>query len=203
MELKRTVDPETLAAMSEPVTYPILFAFVDWPDAPVYAHTATGIITWGGHEWVGVGTLGEITIPPENAGLAMVEAVLSLVGVPEDLAGHYEGNARNRLVEIFIGFADSKIGGYDGEQPVTGLRGQPANIFTGIVDMVAMITESNGKEGVMNKVSVTINTGEEARAAMTIYHNDENQKANYPNDTAGRLVVFSYAKAQKLTWPEN
>ncbi|NUM72729.1 hypothetical protein HUU40_00065 [candidate division KSB1 bacterium] len=201
MDLKRGVDPVLLAALSQ-MSNPVLLVYLDWEGAPVYAHTGVGIIEWNGHEWEGVGKFSEIAIPEESSGLAMIEAVLTLAGVDADLQGHIDDNIQGRIAEIYVGALTDRPGGFDGKQNDV-LIGTPISIFTGKMDTFGISTSKAGRGKVVNRAVISIATGVEARSAFSIYHNDENQRREYPDDTAGRLVILAYANAQKLTWPQN
>ena len=204
MELRRGVHPALLTALARG-GYPILLAHLDWPDAPVWAHSGIGPIDWGGETWRGVGMLGNVELPAEDSEIAAVEAILSLAGVPADLDGYADDAIRNRAVSIYIGAVAGRPGGHDGKQ-VTGpgntLVGTPTQLFSGLMDGMTL-TDSASDTGVDHAVQVAVGTGVEARSRATIYHSDEDQRRAYPADTAGRLVILAYARAQKFTWPEN
>jgi hypothetical protein len=196
MDLIRGVDPLMQAAMAGPF-FPICLAYLDWPGAPVYAHSGVGTITWDGHDWIGVGTLGNIDIPPETAGVAAVDAMLSLAGLSEEIEMYVDDPIRNRTVELYLGVVAARPGEPGGNQ----LRGDPVSLFGGTMDGLSLIA-SQGEKGVTTEAQVNVATGPSARSSATIYHTDENQKSRHPLDTAGRLVILAYARAQKLTWPE-
>lgn len=203
MELRRGVDPTLLSALWRG-GYPILFAWLDWPDAPVRAHTGVGPIPWGGQTWQGVGMVGNIQIPEEGAEIAAVEAILSLAGVPADLDGYADDTIRNRSMALYIGAVQGRPGGHDGKQttgPGSTLVGTPTQLFSGIMDILTL-TASGTDEGVEHEAQVTVLTGQEARSMASLAHSDEDQRRKYPSDTAGRHTILAYAKAQRLTWPE-
>lgn len=203
MDLKRGVHPALLASLAQG-GHPVLFGYLDWPGAPVRAHSGVGAITWGGHVWNGVGTLGNIDIPAEAGEIAAVEAVLSLAGVPADLDGYADDAIRGRTVALYLGGVAGRPGGDDGKQttgPGSTLIGTPVSLFSGTMDGLTL-TASATDEGVDHEAQVAVATGVEARSMASIYHTDEDQRRTYPTDTAGRLVILAYAKAQKLTWPE-
>lgn len=102
MELRRGVHPALLGALSRG-GYPILLAHLDWPDAPVWAHSGVGPISWAGNTWRGVGMLGGVDLPAEDSEIAAVEAIMSLAGVPVDLDGYADDAIRHRAVTIYIG----------------------------------------------------------------------------------------------------
>jgi len=204
MELRRGVHPALLDQMARG-GFPVLFAFIDWPGAQVFAHTGVGVISWGGRGWDGVGPVGGIDIPPEASEIAAVEAVLSLAGVDADLDGYADDAIRGRTVEIYLGGVQGRPGGHDGRQTAGAgntLVGTPIRLFVGTMDGLTLSATATD-EGVQHEAQVAVATGQEARSSASIYHTDENQRRLFPTDTAGRLVILAYAKAQKMTWPEN
>lgn len=205
MDLMRQVSAETLDALSG-VFFPVLMVHVDWPEEPVYAHTGVGPITWDGHTWVGVGPVGAVDIPPEAlSGVVAAEAILSLVGVPVDLDGMLDDEIRGRAVEVYFAVVAGRPGGHDGRQ-ITGpgctLKGAPSPLFYGTMDALDLDAAASDT-GVSHEARVTVTTGPSARSRASIYHTDEDQRRRHPTDTAGRHLIMAFAKAQKLTWPEN
>ena len=204
MDLIRGVDPAMLAALSGP-SHPVLFAHLDWPGDPVWAHSGVGQITWGGRTWTGVGVLGHIELPEESPGVAAVEAILSLAGVPADLDGFADDPIRNRVVTIHIGLVSGRPGGHDGQQasgPGSTLIGTPVELFSGTMDGLTLGATDQGGE-IVHDAQVSVATGAEARSSASIYHSDEDQRRAWPSDTAGRLVILAFTNAQCFTWPEN
>lgn len=195
MDLRRGLTADQLAALAGPI-YPVLFAFADWPDDPVHAHSAVGTITWGGHDWIGIGPLGGVSIAAEEAGgIVPAQAVLTLIGAPADLDGRADDAIRGRVVRLYIGLLTGRPG------DSTTLIGDPVDLFAGHMDVLDLAAES-AETGVSHTAAVTVVTGPSARSRATIYHSDEDQRASYPGDTAGLLVALAWARAQKLTWPE-
>lgn len=184
--------------------YPLLFAWLDWPDAPVWAHSGVGPIYWGGKTWQGVGTVGNVQIPEEGAEIAAVEAILSLAGVAADLDGYADDTIRNRSMTLHLGFVEGRPGGQSGKETFglgNTLADEPEQLFSGIMDMLTL-TASGTDEGVEHEAQVTVLTGQEARSMASISHSDEDQRRRFPTDTAGRHTIMAYARAQRLYWPE-
>lgn len=200
MDLRRGIDPVLLAALLQ-TSYPVVFIYLDWPDATVRFHTSVGNLTWGGYLWKGMGELASMDIPAEQAGIAVLDATLALAGVPADLDGFADDRIRNRPAELYIGSLSDRPGGVDGNQPGT-LVGMPARIFSGTMDGLSLVATAVD-DGVQHEARVTVTTGQEARQNATIYHSNEDQRRLYPSDTAGRLVIMNFANAQKITWPQN
>ena len=202
MDLKRNTSSAMMTALSG-VFHPVFFAHLDWPLVPVYAHSGVGTIAWGGHNWTGVGPLGNVEIPPETVGgVVASEAILSLVGVPADLDGMIDDPIRARGVSMSLGVVAGRPGGHDGKQ-TTGagvtLVADPVEVFAGTMDGLDL--DASMSEGAVNhEARVTVITGPSARSMASITHSDEDQRRRHPTDTAGRLVILAFAKAQKLIW---
>lgn len=205
MGLTRAIDPATLAALAGPFNA-VLLAHIDWPDAPVHAHTGVGNISWDGQTWTGVGPLGDVDIPAEAlAGIVTSEAILTLAGVPADLDGLIDDVIRNRAVDLWFAVVAGRPGGHDGAQ-ATGdgntIIGTPAWLFSGTIGGLDL-DDTAVDGGVEHSARITVGTGPGARSMASISHSDEDQRRHYPSDTAGRHVIMAQARAQKLTWPAN
>jgi hypothetical protein len=55
------------AAIQLPGSQPSLFVAITFASATVYMWTGTGSVTWGGHTWLGMGSLMEITAAEDAA----------------------------------------------------------------------------------------------------------------------------------------
>lgn len=195
--LTRGVPAPMLSAIGD-TFYPVLFVWLDWPGAAVRAHSGVGTITWGGHNWTGVGHFGEVSLPEEAGSMVATEANLSLVADPAALDDYMGDAIRNLSGEVYIGVVTAR----PGEAGGTVLVSDPITVFSGTMDGMVMDVEP-GDKGFTTKAVVSLITGPGARSDATIYHSDEDQARRYPGDTAGRLVVLALARQQKLYWPEN
>lgn len=196
--LNRGVPAPMLSALGG-TFYPVLFVELDWPNAPVRAHSGVGTITWRGEEWAGVGAFGDVTIPNEAQGsMVATSAALSLVASPSDFDAFLDDAIRNREGAIYMGIVEARPGDEGGDVLVS----DPVPIFYGVMDQMAMSVEPT-ETGVMSKMTITLSTGPGARSMASISHCEADQRRRWPDDTAGRLVVLAYPKAQRFTWPES
>lgn len=200
MDLKRGLTTDQKTAL-DGIFFPALFTYVDWPEEPVYVHTSVGPIEVDEQEWLGIGKFGNMSLPPETQGVAAIEAMLSLTGVQADLNGYLDDPVRNKTVLVKVGFLTDRPGGHDGLQTGTLIDGL-VDLFAGIIDGMNMI-DTVIEKGTEHELQLSVSTGVEARTNATIYHSDEDQSFKFPGDTAGRLLIFAYSNAQKLTWPAN
>lgn len=193
MALERGVSAPLRAAVAEPGFHPVVLVYVDWPGAPVRAHTGVGELSWNGQTWAGVGDFAGIQLPQEAAGAAADAATLTLVGLPDELDDYLDDNPRNVAAEIWFGATTERAGNV--------LVGEPFSAFGGYVDAMGGTLEVGGGE-LRRGVRLSLGSGAPQRATGAVYHTDEDQSGAYPGDTAGRWVINAEARAETQTWPE-
>lgn len=189
----REVDTQLLAAISAPVFYPVALVFLDWPDAPVRAHSGVGTLVWDSQEWIGVSRYGDLQLPEEAFGLGADPATAVLRAVGGAFQDYLEDDIKGRRASVWIGAVTERAGNV--------LVGAPLRVFTGTMD-VLRLTISAETENLRNDLLVEITPGPSQREFSEVYHTDEDQRRLHPADTAGRLVQNAEARALTLKWPE-
>lgn len=198
MELRRGLPPAMLAAMAG-VTYPVIFVHLDWPDVPVFAHSAKGVIEWGGQSWSGVGHLGSITLPDEGSdSMATSEAAVTLQASPDDLDAFMDDAIRNREATFYVGTLTDRPG-------TVGARlvSNPVAVFHGTMDAATLSFEPVNETEVRSSITVGLATGPGARSSASVFHSDQDQADRHPGDTAGRLTALASLRRESITWPES
>jgi hypothetical protein len=191
--LKRNIHPATLAAMARTPIYPVVMIYLDWPTGPVRVHSNVGTITYDGHDWTGVGNFAGLQMPGEETGLISQPAQLRLIGAPDELDQYLDDPIRDRDGEILFGLVTDRAG--------NTLIGDPFSIFIGYMD--AMRETVASEDGTLRRdLLIDVAGGPSQRAFTELYHTYEDQKREFPGDTAGRLVINAEAEREKLTWPE-
>jgi hypothetical protein len=191
--LKRNIHPATLAAMARTPIYPVVMVYLDWPTGPVRVHSNVGTITYDGHDWTGVGNFAGLQMPGEETGLISQPAQLRLIGAPDELDQYLDDPIRDRDGEILFGLVTDRAG--------NTLIGDPFSIFIGYMD--AMRETVASEDGTLRRdLLIDVAGGPSQRAFTELYHTYEDQKREFPGDTAGRLVINAEAEREKLTWPE-
>lgn len=188
MALIRDISTANYAAMQK-TFFPVVFVYIDWPSAPIRAHSNVGTITWGGEDWLGVGNLGSVEVP-EEAGLVPESAVVSLLGRIEDILdamGVDVSLLRNRDAEIFIGFTTTPGGAV--------LIDDPLSLFSGYVD-TRNAPSQQGENGIQISMRLGLGSGPSARAAAKIVHSQESQDVDYPGDTIFRHLVHADSRRE-------
>lgn len=176
----RGIDPATLTALQS-AFYPVVIVFVDWPSGPVRVHSGVGTMNWAGHDWHGVGDVGGVMLPGEDAGMAQGAASVSIGGDPVDLSDIMREDYLGREVSVWYGIVTERAG--------ASLVGQPFDVFTGEIE-TAVDEQTPGFRG----ITLEITTGPSQRSAGRAVHSYADQIAEFPGDTAGRWANAARAR---------
>lgn len=198
MGITRDIHPDTLSALQEAYFYHAAMVFFDWPDQPVYAHTGVGIISFDGHDWIGVGDFGRISLPEETSGLASFPAEFEIIGLDATIVDYLDDPVRNRDVKVY--------GAILADRSSNQVVGEPFEIWSGYADGMkysATVQDNNGRSVLSHGIKLEARGGPTVRLTSEVYHTPEDQSTKYPGDTAGRWVINAEAEGQKLTWPES
>lgn len=163
----------------------ILFAELDFESGFVRAHNGIGTITWGGYDWLGVGTFGKVSPVEESAELSQRTLIYTLSGIPPEMISvvldeYYQG----RAARLYIGFVD----------PTTGqLIADPDLLDQGRMDV------SDIEEGKELTVTITAESRVSAwdRALLRRY-TDKDQQSRFPGDKG--LEFVPQAATKEINW---
>ncbi len=179
------MDASNEAAVAAKVVASIHFADLDFSSGHVRVHTGLGTISWGGYDWLGVGSFGTVDGLEESAELERKTVTYTLSGIPNDLISvvlneDYQG----RSAKIYLGFFSS----------ITAqLVADPELLDSGKMDV------SDTDEG--DTCTVTI-TAESRVAAWSRTqerrYTDAEQQAQYPGDKG--LEFISQAAQKEVAW---
>ncbi|WP_353472320.1 hypothetical protein PVT71_13595 [Salipiger sp. H15] len=194
MALERAIDSATLAAIGNPAGFfPIVLFFVDWPGAPLYAHTNLGTVSWDGKSWAGVGRVGQVSLPGDLPGMAAQEASLALLGFGDELDAYLDVDARDRDARVYFGAVSSRDG--------ATLIGAPFEVFSGTINGLRDLTDPSDM-GRARGVQVPLSSGPSQRATAGVCHSFQDQSSRFLGDTAGRLLINSEREGLRHRWPE-
>ena len=189
----RNIHAATKAAIAAGNFCPVVMVHLDWPGGAVRVHSNAGVISFQGHDWLGIGKFGGIVSPEETVGLAQNSASLQLIGAPDEMDAYLDSPIRGRRGEIWFGVVTERAGNV--------LIGEPWRVFVGYMDaMRDTIDVADG--GSTRVITIDVANGPSQRLSASLYHVDEDQRRSHPDDTAGRLVINSEARQERLTWPE-
>jgi hypothetical protein len=193
MALIRTIPPSMQAELDSGQFYPVVMVYLDWPGAPVFAHSGVGMIEFEAADWIGVGEFGQIQLPEEQASLAATAATFRLLGLPAAILERMEDQIRNLAARVLFGCVTTRGGNV--------LVADPVEVFVGYMDALKYAASKSGLQ-IVHGIELQVATGPSARARASVYHSYEEQVAAYPGDTFGRLFINNEAEAASLSWPE-
>lgn len=192
MDLNRGIDAATVSAMADHF-HPVLAVELDWPSAPIYAHSGVGDIVWDSKTFVGVGEFGTVSIPGDAFGAVPTDAILTLLGVPSEIFDRLDDPIRNRYGAIYFG-ATTTAGG-------NTLVGNLTILFEGYMDASQYVAERQD-DVITHGIQLTLAGGAGMRSTAMITHSYEAQISEYPGDTAGRHLQQAVKQAKVRRWPE-
>jgi hypothetical protein len=133
----RAMSSAMLAAITSPGIQPAFFVMATFATGPVYLWSGIGSIVWNGHTWLGVGTLGSISVAEEGSTVEAKGITIGLSGFDSSFLTAVLGEFQLGLpVVVYLGlFADgaliaSPITAWAGrmDQPTITVGGETADI---------------------------------------------------------------------------
>jgi len=200
MELKRDSIPAALLTAMADLggIYPIVMVYLDWPNDTLRVHSGAGEITYDGHTWHGVGTLGGINSDGgEQSGLVQSEMAVSLSGILADkISWATDDDIRGRDMEVFFGLTTRP-----GKGPLVS---DPYSVFRGTMERPEFSSSGPDDQGRETTVATVYGvSGVPARADGEVVHSDADQQANYPGDTFFEHTGFATdVEIAPEVWPE-
>ena len=162
-----------------------LIAEIDHPDGVVRVWSRTGTLTWGGHEWAGLGILGRIAPIGTSKALAINEVSFQLAGVPQKALEFLGANIRNRIATVWL----AAIG------PRRKVVPEPFQVMEARLDYQTYAVDDNGLASIALNGQVGLWTLE--RALDLVWSREEIIKT-YPDESGLDLIP---ALAQKdIIW---
>lgn len=165
----------------------LLLVELDFADGVVRLTNAGYTFTWGGHDWLGIGTLGSIEAISEGSGLEMYGCQLTLNGIPPEIISEaFSQNYQGRAATIWLA-------------PLTAeyaFIADPVVVFKGRMDTMDIALGE----------TATITLAVESRLVdwdrpRIRRYNDEDQRSEFPNDRGFRYVDQMVTKDLKWGRP--
>jgi len=160
---------------------------IGWPSGTVRVHSGAGILSWGGHDWIGVGNAGWISLPEELQGISAEEGTLTLGGLPEDIEAELDDDARNNPVSIWFATVTTAGG--------TVIEQGPGLLWSGLIAKVSD-TERPTDAGSDYILAVTVRGRASQRAVASAVHSRANQLAKFSGDTSMRWAEAGVARSR-------
>jgi len=106
--MSRAFGAASAAAFIAPNVSVITFVMLDFASGIVRLHNSIGTYTWGGEDWVGVGSLGSVSQLEEGADVSPYGITLTVSALDADVSGAaLNEDYFMRPVEIYIGALSS------------------------------------------------------------------------------------------------
>lgn len=103
--MSRELSASNLAAVTADTITPVLFAELDFGGGVVRAHSAIGTISWGGNDWLGVGTFGQVSAVEDSAEMQRQTVSYTLNGIPSEMLALVLGEQyQGRSAKLYLGF---------------------------------------------------------------------------------------------------
>lgn len=183
--MSRGLSANNQTAVGADIIAPILFAELDFSGGFVRVHSSIGTIAWGGYDWLGVGTFGNVSAVEDSAELQRQTVSYTLNGIPTAMMSvvlneDYQG----RSAKLYLGFFDRNTG---------LLTDTPALIALGKMDV------SKVKQGKTLTITITAESRVSAwnRPIVRRYTNAE-QQARFTGDKG--LEFIDQASRKEIYW---
>jgi len=157
------------------VARPVLLVELGFTSGTTRAWSGLGTLTWNGQDWLGVGTLGQVSSVEETLEVRAAGASFELSGVPADLLTHVMTEPlQSRPVKLWLGFMD--------EDWV--VVPEPVLIFRGLMDTVEI--RDGGPTATITLLAE--NRLRDLERLRVRNYTDADQQAAYPGDRGFEFV---------------
>lgn len=189
-----TLSASQQAELEKAVTRTIYFLQLDFASTSIYICSANLTFTWGGHDWIGLGTVGGISPIEESEGVESKSITFSLNVAQESILALAVGDVeeyRGRDAKLYFCPLNESF----------QLIGTPAQCWRGIMDTMSIAID--GEEGGVSLKCETSAYGLKRQPGLRL--NPAQQKKVYPTDTGfdlltdliARPIVWASAKFQR------
>jgi hypothetical protein len=164
-----------MAAIAAAELRPALFVEAWFRTGPIYVWSGVGELSWGGHTWVGIGTLGSVSTIEEGATVEAKGVTLSMSGIDIDLLDEVLNEFQVGLPAlVYLGLFDA-----DGD-----LIPDPVISWAGRIDQPTIDIDEN---------TATISIACENRlvdmnVAVDRRYTNEDQQLDHPGDRGFEFV---------------
>lgn len=171
--MSRPFSPASLAAFDLPYVTILTFVKLEFAAATVYVHNGIGTYTWGGEDWLGVGSLGSVSTLEEGSEVSPYSITLTLSALDATLSGQaLNEDYFMRPVNIYVGILSA-----DDE-----LIEDPLPMWAGFMDVMSITAGQEGGNGDQIVVTCESELAAFDRSANLRYTNQAQQQ-RYPSDT--------------------
>tara|TARA_X000001382_G_scaffold21291_2_gene12919 strand:+ start:6977 stop:7618 length:642 start_codon:yes stop_codon:yes gene_type:complete len=184
--MSRGFPSNVLTALASQHVALVTFAELQFPSGTVYLHNSIGTYTWGGHDWLGVGDLGEISQIEEGADVSPYKITLSLSGLDATISGAaLTEDYYMHPVKVYLGVLDAD----------DVLLADPTIVFEGAMDQMNVSVGASGGD----VISLTAES-ELARfdRASNLKYTDTQLQSDFSGDVAFEFMAD--IEGAKIRW---
>jgi hypothetical protein len=193
--MSRSFSTSLKNALTEQTVKIIMFAEMDFASGTAYAHDGIGTYTWGGHDWLGVGSFGSISSIQEGAEVSPYSISLTLSALdPTMSAAALTEDYFMRDVTIYLGALNED----------DALIDTPVQVWSGFMDVMTITAGSS------NGDAITITCESELakfdRSSNLKYTHAQQQKTDssdlffeFLKDIEGVKILWKSNKSENLT----
>lgn len=186
--MSRAFGAASAAAFIQPNVQIITFVMLDFASGIVRVHNGLGTYTWGGNDWIGVGSLGTVSQLEEGADVSPYGITLTLSALDAVVSGAaLNEDYFMRPVEIYIGALSAE----------DVLLNDPLQMWGGHMDVMSVTAGAENDQ-------ITINCESELAAfdrSSNLKYTTQSQQQFYPGD-----VFFNFLPkidGAKIRWRDN
>jgi hypothetical protein len=186
--MSRAFGAASAAAFIEPNVSILTFVMLDFASGIVRVHNGLGTYTWGGNDWIGVGSLGAVSQLEEGADVSPYGITLTLSALDAVVSGAaLNEDYFMRPVAIYIGALSAE----------DVLLNDPLQMWGGHMDVMSVTAGAENDQ-------VTINCESELAAfdrSSNLKYTTQSQQQFYPGD-----VFFNFLPkidGAKIRWRDN
>ena len=173
--MPRSMTLAMASALAQPVLRPAIFVQINFLTGPVYIWSGLGSISWNSQTWLGVGTLGGISMVEDGATVQPRSVTLTLSGIdPSTLAGALQESCQELPLTIWLGLFDSS----------GNLIPSPVVIWSGLSDQPTIEVSGDSAIISLNGESRLL----EMNVSRELFYTQDQQALDHPGDQAFNWV---------------
>lgn len=197
--MSRNLSASVIAALESNVVRLITFAELDFSSGKVYVHDGLGTYTWGGNDWIGVGSFGGISAVEEGSEVSPYSLTLSLSGLDSSIVSIALDETEDnkyfmRDVVIYLGLLD------DGDT----LIDTPSQIWSGYMDVMSMSLGNENGDSIELQAESELSRFDTSRnlrytQSMLEGRNSSDLFFEFLKDIEGVKILWKDKSSQNLT----
>jgi len=189
--MSRGLASATATAVTQDNVALVMFAELDFPSGTVYVHNGLGTYTWGGNDWLGVGSLGEISNLEEGQQVSPYSITLTLSGLDADMvSAALDEDYFMKDVTIYLGVLDS----------TDSLVATPEPIWTGFMDNMKMSVGASDGDAIQLTAESELSRFDKSKNYLFTNAQQQKQSPGTSNDPDLFLNHLHKIDGAKINW---